>query len=226
VQERLAGVQSSCWCHRWTSVWFMIVGDGDARAELEQMADQTNTELGRPAVVLTGEMLDPRPAYAAADIVIGMGGSALRGMAFAKPVIIVGASGFSAALTPETAESFYYKGIYGVGDGSLDNVGLVGDIRGLATFAHQLPALGAFSREFVLRHFSVEDVSARLSAFCCTAVARRPRFHVAAVDGLRTALIYWGGRFVPKVVRKLGRKYEGRKLRQIIEARRNNFQIL
>ena len=41
--------------------------------------------LGRDAVVLTGAMLDPRPAYAAADVVIGMGGSSLRGMASASP---------------------------------------------------------------------------------------------------------------------------------------------
>ena len=39
---------------------------------------------------LAGEMLDPRPAYAAADVVLGMGGSALRGMAFGKPLVVQG----------------------------------------------------------------------------------------------------------------------------------------
>ena len=110
----------------------LIVGDGKARNELERLAAKTNVELGRVAVILTGELLNPRPAYAAADIVVGMGGSALRGMAFGKPVIIVGAQGFSLPLTPETAELCYYRGIYGVGDGSSSNARLIGDIRALA----------------------------------------------------------------------------------------------
>ena len=42
---------------------FVIVGDGTARAKLERLADEVNTELARPAVVFTGALLDPRPAY-------------------------------------------------------------------------------------------------------------------------------------------------------------------
>ena len=110
----------------------VIVGEGLLRAKLESLAEKINCELGRPAIVLTGVLLDPRPAYAAADIVIGMGGSALRGMAFSKPVVIVGERGFSAPLTPETADLFYYKGIYGLGNGDSDNTQLITDIRKLA----------------------------------------------------------------------------------------------
>ena len=169
---------------------FVIVGDGRVRPRLEQLADETNGDLGRPAVVLTGELVDPRPAYAAADIVVGMGSSALRGMAFGKPVVVVGAQNFSAPLTPETAETFLYKGIYGRGDGSPGNARLAADIRGLAEHPEQLAALGEFSRQFVLRHFSLETVSARLAEFCRGAVTEVPRLHVAAADGLRTAVVY------------------------------------
>jgi hypothetical protein len=84
-------------------------------ANLERLANKVNGELRRPAVAVAGATLDPRPAYAAADIVVGMGGSALRGMAFGKPVVIVGERGFSAPFTPETADFFYYNGIYGLG---------------------------------------------------------------------------------------------------------------
>ena len=148
----------------------MIVGDRDMRAKLERLAVETNAQLGRAAIVLTGALLDPRPAYAAADIVIGMGSSALRGMAFGKPVVIVGEQGFSAPLTPETAESFYYKGIYGQGDGSTGNARLVADICALAERPEQLLGLGKFSRQFVVRHFSLETVGARLAEFCRHAV--------------------------------------------------------
>lgn len=176
----------------------VLVGDGIARAKLGRLADEINTELGRAAVVLTGELIDPRPAYAAADIVVGMGGSALRGMAFGKPVVIVGAQGFSAPFSPETAESFFYKGIYGTGDGDISNARLVADIRRLAEHLDQLPALGAFSRQFVVRHFSLETVSARLAEFCRSAVAEAPRVDIALADGLRTAGVYLRERrFVP-----------------------------
>jgi glycosyltransferase involved in cell wall biosynthesis len=169
---------------------FVIVGDGTARARLEQLATEVNSALGRPAVVLTGPLVDPRPAYAAADIVVGMGGSALRGMSFGKPVVIVGEESFSAPLTPETAESFYYKGIYGQGDGSASNERLLADIRGLAERPDRLRGLGEFSRQFVLQHFSLETVSGRLAEFCRGAVAAKPRLQVAVADGIRTAAVY------------------------------------
>ena len=100
---------------------FVIVGDGAARGKLEDLAQQVNAELGRRAVVFTGALLDPRPAYAAADIVVGMGSSALRGMAFAKPVIVVGEAGFSAPFNAQTAQGFLYTGMYGIGDTPTDN---------------------------------------------------------------------------------------------------------
>jgi glycosyltransferase involved in cell wall biosynthesis len=168
----------------------VVVGDGTARTKLERLADEINAELGRAAVLLTGELLDPRPAYAAADIVVGMGGSALRGMAFGKPVVIVGEKGFSAPLTPETAEFFLYRGIYGRGDGNPSNARLVEDIRGLVEYPDRLPALGRFARQFVLEHFSLESVCARLAECCCRAVDEMPRLHTAVGDGLRTAAVY------------------------------------
>jgi L-malate glycosyltransferase len=168
---------------------FVIVGDGAMHAELERRADAINRELGRPAIMFAGALLDPRPAYAAADIVIGMGGSALRGMAFAKPVIIVGERSFSAPFTPETADSFYYNGIYGLGNGKAESAPLAADIRAFAERREQLQALGDFSRQFVVRHFSIETVCAQLAEYCRCAAERKRRLHIAAADGIRTAAV-------------------------------------
>jgi glycosyltransferase involved in cell wall biosynthesis len=168
---------------------FVIVGDGRARAELEHVADEVNLELGRRAVILTGELIDPRAAYAAADIVVGMGGSALRGMAFGKVVLIVGEQGFSAPLTPETAESFYYRGIYGRADGNSCNERLVSDIRQLAEHPEQFSTLGNFSRQFVVQHFSLEKVSKHFADFL-RANNRLQPLRVAVIDGIRTAAVY------------------------------------
>jgi len=168
----------------------VIVGEGDGRAELEPLAAQANQELGRPAVALPGALLDPRPAYAAADIVVGMGGSALRAMAFGKPVIVVGERGYSAPFGPETAASFHYRGMYGIGDGSSGNERLAADVRGLAERPERFRELGDFSRDFILRHHALEAVGARLDAFLRAAAAAPQRLGAAAADGLRTAAVW------------------------------------
>jgi glycosyltransferase involved in cell wall biosynthesis len=171
----------------------VLVGDGERRRELQQLADSTNAELGRPAVILTGELLDPRPAYAAADLVVGMGSSALRAMAFGKPVVIAGERGFSAKFTPESANCFYYKGMYGLGNGSPDNSQLIAEIRELAEHPDLRSALGEFSRQFVVKHFALEVASARLAKFCETAISQSRNFHITAADSLRTGAVLVAG---------------------------------
>lgn len=169
---------------------YIIVGDGVLRPRLERLAGEINAEVGRRAVVLAGPLVDPRPAYAAADVVVGMGGSALRGMAFGKPVVVVGEQGFSSLFSPATAESFYYKGIYGHGDGDPGNAGLTAQLRELVARPDSFPALGQLSREFVVRHFSLESVSAQLAVIFQDAVTDVPKLHVAIADGVRTAALY------------------------------------
>ncbi len=168
---------------------YVIVGDGETRQALQETADRVNSALQRPAILLTGAALDPRPAYAAADIIVGMGGSALRAMAFGKPVIIAGEQGFAELLSPETAAGFLYRGIFGRGQGA-DNAYLVALIRGLAEDPRQRDQFGAFAREFVVEHFSLERVGATLANLYRQAVNEvRPMQRIAA-DGLRTAAIY------------------------------------
>jgi glycosyltransferase involved in cell wall biosynthesis len=168
----------------------MIVGDGAVRPDLEREAAAVNTSLGRNVVTLTGALLDPRPAYAAADIVLGMGGSALRAMAFAKPVIILGEDAFAVPLTPSTAPSFLYDGIYGRGHRERDKHALAMAVRRLAERPDEREALGRFSRRFVVDNFSLESVAARLARFYDRAVQAMPARRVRFADSVRTAAIY------------------------------------
>jgi len=169
---------------------FVIVGDGAARGRLEAHAAEANAHLGRQAIVFTGALVDPRPAYAMADIVVGMGGSSLRGMAFGKPVVVVGKNGFADAFDHETEQFFYYYGMYGNGDGNPDNPKFVAAIRRLAASAQTRAELGEFARAFVTREYSLEAVSARLNGFCTAAAEKPPRLPSATADGLRTAAVY------------------------------------
>lgn len=134
-----------------------IVGDGPLRAEITERARQANAAGGRRAVVLTGELADPRPAYAAADAVVGMGGSALRALAFAKPLVVVGEQGFSELLTPHTLARFLTEGWFGLGAGSL-GVG-VPALRAALQRVLDSPSLadelGTFGRRLVVERFSL-----------------------------------------------------------------------
>jgi L-malate glycosyltransferase len=169
---------------------FVIVGDGDARPRIERLAAEVNAALGREAVVCTGALLDPRPAYAAADIVVGMGGSSLRGMAFGKPVIVVGEQGFSAPFNPATAEDFYQRGMYGRGDSDPGNARMIEHLRRLAESPVERAAVGEFSRRFAVERFSIEVASARLADLCRRAVADKPALPATLGDALRTSAVY------------------------------------
>ena len=91
----------------------VVVGDGNAADDLRAEADRVNAALGRPAVVLTGALVDPRPAYAAADVMLGMGGSALRCLAHGKPLVVLGERGFARTFVPETVGYFSDAGFFG-----------------------------------------------------------------------------------------------------------------
>jgi glycosyltransferase involved in cell wall biosynthesis len=91
----------------------VVVGDGDAFDDLRGLGAEVNTGARRDLVLFTGAMLDPRPAYAAADVVLGMGGSALRALAHAKPLIVLGENGFARTFEPDTVDYFYEAGFFG-----------------------------------------------------------------------------------------------------------------
>lgn len=167
---------------------FVIVGDGEAREKLSRLAETTNRALGRRAIVLAGAMIDPRPAYAAADVVLGMGGSALRGLAFRKPLIVLGEKGYARLFTPDAVGAFAGAGFYGSGGTDPDAL-----VRTLAQLSDSPPLralLGAFGRSFVVDHHGIAAVGRRLAAECRAACLVRPGRTQQIADAARTTAIY------------------------------------
>ena len=139
----------------------VIAGDGRCRRDVQERADRANATAGRRVVVLTGQLDDPRPAYASADIIIGQGGSALRGMAFGKPLVVVGEQGFSELLTPESEPRFLREGWYGLGPGSRGaGVPALRDALGyLLAHPDRRRELGEFARALVVRRFGLAEAA-------------------------------------------------------------------
>lgn len=137
-----------------------VVGTGASEPRLRALADRLNGELGRPAIVFTGQRADPRPAYQAADLVLGMGGSALRGLAFGKPVVVHGAAGYTAIHEPgPLVEPHASRCMYGHGDHPPDAKLLAAQIRALADDPDRRAELGRWGRDWVVGRFSLEAVS-------------------------------------------------------------------
>lgn len=170
-------------------IHLLIVGDGSARKRISEIATDINQKLGQTKVTLTGAMLDPRPAYAAADIVLGMGGSALRAMAFGKPVIVMGNNGFFKLFSPETAEYFRYHGFFGTGHGG-GEVELATTITDLAARQEERNSLGRYSRQYVEQHHSLELISTRLSQLLLQTTNSSAHRVTTVIDALRTTALY------------------------------------
>ena len=138
------------------SIRLVIVGDGPARAEVEERAQKANASAGREIVTVTGEIQDPRPAYDRADVVIGMGSSALRGMAFGKPLVVQGERGFWELATHDSLPLFLKQGWYGIGPGHGGTERLRQILAGLIVDPDRRTSLGEFSRHVATSRFSLE----------------------------------------------------------------------
>lgn len=174
----------------------LIVGDGPCREELQDAADAMNARLGREAVTLTGLLMDPREAYSAADIVLGMGTSAQKGMAFAKPVVIQGERGYWETLSPESMPQYLRHNFYGLGDGSDGALRLAEIIGELASDRGSWPQLGEFGRKTALAVFSNEAAADRVMAICEDVAARQESPGHRATEVLRASGLFAGSRLI------------------------------
>jgi glycosyltransferase involved in cell wall biosynthesis len=156
-------------------IQLVVVGDGPTRSTVMERAERANARVGRRAVVLTGARDDPRGAYASADVCLGMGGSALRAAAFARPLIVQGERGFWELLTPETFGRFAWTGWYGVGNGVEHGPSrLTALLRELAADPSRRAALGAYGRRLVEERFSLRRAALRQVEIYAAAAAREP----------------------------------------------------
>ncbi|MEO8219698.1 MAG: glycosyltransferase family 4 protein [Specibacter sp.] len=182
----------------------IIAGDGPARQTVAAAVLASNAAMGVQRIFYAGELADPRVAYACADASIGMGGSALRAMAFGRPLIVQGENGFWELLDEHSVQTFLWQGWYGVGPGT------AGAQRRLMTIMEQLlvdPALrarlGKFSRALVMERFSLEGAADRQLAFYQNASHAGPTQRLAALRHAGKAagrfLRYKGDRFTAKI---------------------------
>ena len=143
-------------------VRLVLVGDGPADEALRRRAAAVNARWGRHVVVFAGSLADPRPAYAAADVVVGMGSSALRAMSIGRPLVVQGERGFSKMFEPDTVPYFLDQGFWGLGDNEPGADLLARQLRTLLRDAELRARLGAFGRRTVEDRFSLRRATRQM----------------------------------------------------------------
>jgi glycosyltransferase involved in cell wall biosynthesis len=182
-------------------VQLLIVGDGPARREIGSAAARANA-LAPGSVTMTGELLDPRVAYSAADVVLGMGGSALRALAFTKPLVVQGEGGFFRVLDEHSWPDFAWQGWYGVGGNAAQGAAnLTAVLRPLLADPLLGDRLGRYGRGLVEDHFSLTRAAERQLQLYRAALEDPP-----GVVGYGLGMARAGQRFTTY--------YAGRKLRR------------
>ena len=141
----------------------VIVGTGNAEARLKNVAEAANRNLGRKAIIFAGPMADPRIAYAAADVMVGMGGSAARTLAFGKPLIASGEAGWFRLFTPETSALLFDSSFWSPDEVACPVHDLAKMLAQLLDDARLRESLGEFGRSFAETHFGLPAMSSRLA---------------------------------------------------------------
>jgi glycosyltransferase involved in cell wall biosynthesis len=155
----------------------VVAGGGEGLEEVEALAARVNQARVVPAVEVVGPMTDPRVAYDAADVVIGMGSSALKGMAFGKPLVVQGTGGYWETFTRSSGHQFLSRGFIGHGENSTGASGanaLRDALTSLRDDVQLRDDLGRYGREVIERGFSLGQAVERHLHIYSAALEIRP----------------------------------------------------
>lgn len=156
---------------RTSAVRLLVAGSGEGLEQVQERADEVNARHCRLVVDVLGHVSDPRPVYEAADIVLGMGASAIKAMAFSKTLVVQGEAGFWETLTEENSEGFLRDGWFGYeGRGVAD---LERELQSLVNDPQRRDTLGAYGRSLVERRYCLSGGAKELSNIYLDLLAHR-----------------------------------------------------
>ena len=202
----LTAIRAVATLARSRAVRLVVVGDGPAAPEVRAAAEAANRAAGRDVVLVTGQLDDPRGAYDAADVCLGMGGSALRALAFARPLVVQGEQGFFELLTPETVGPFLEQGWYGVGDRTPEQAAahLVSVLDALLDDPERCERLGRFGRQLVEGRFGLDRAAEVQIELYRRALEARTGVRRTLVEGARSMAAVLGHKGRRRVQRLRG----------------------
>lgn len=147
-------------------VTLAIAGDGPLFTELESLTAEVNRTTGESVVRLLGTVHETPEFLSWSDIVLGMGRSALEGMACGKPTLVVGENGLAGVVEPERVSELQYYNFAGRNLTRPVAPELLADeITRIMSDRERYDTLAAFARKHVLEHYDYQRGAERLEKF-------------------------------------------------------------
>ena len=164
-------------------VRLLVVGDGVGLNRVRESAHRANLSAGDEIVCVAGPLDDPTKAYDAADVIIGMGSSALKGMSCGRPLVVQGNAGFWRTLDEASLPRFRAEGWFGHGGAGVDD--LAAALRDLFDDPARRVSLGVLGREVVQAEYGLERAALQLENLY-SAMTTSPRNEPEYRELLRT----------------------------------------
>jgi len=161
-------------------VQMVFIGGSEAKDNAVVLQGSAlNAKYGDKTVVMVDPVPDAFRFLQHADVVLGVGRSAFEGMAYGKPTIVVGNTGFAGVVAPEDIDAIAYYNFSGRNrpDTAPAEV-LASEILSLLTDEARRQTVGEFGREYVMREFDVKRGAERIETVY--AELRSNRFPPAA----------------------------------------------
>ena len=138
----------------------VIVGGGNDFDAVKAESDTVNAKLGSRVIVLTGSRTDINKFAASADLFVGVSRAALEGMACEKPSIIAGNEGYIGIFDEDKLGVSIDTNFCCRGCEETTAEKLLRDVTAVLDSGEAERArLGAYARETVFRHYSMDTMS-------------------------------------------------------------------
>lgn len=156
-------------------VTLAIAGDGPRFEKLSRLVEELNRDTGRQTVRLLGPILETPQFVAWSDLFIGIGRSAMEGMAGGKPTLVVGEQGMAGVIEPETAAELRYYNLSGRNlTGAVPPSLMAEAVERIMRERGEYDRLAAFARRYALEQYDYRAGAEELEKIYTSALKDPP----------------------------------------------------
>ncbi len=152
-----------------------IAGDGPLFNKLSHLAEQLNNDTGRRTVRLIGSILETPQLISWSDLFVGIGRSAMEGMAGGKPTLIVGERGLAGVVEPASASELGHYNLSGRNLKTTVQPSLMaGAVERIIRDRGEYDSLAAFARHYALERYDYRAGAEQLETIYAAALEDAP----------------------------------------------------
>ncbi|UCF05095.1 MAG: glycosyltransferase family 4 protein [bacterium] len=183
---------------RGRNIYLAIAGEGRLFNDAKKMCEDANRDCGREVVRLLGGITETSRFLAWSDIVLGIGRSAVEGMASGRPTLIVGENGLAGTVDPEQVALLQYHNFAGRNAKTpIAPVHLADAIEEIMNNRPRYEQLAAFARKYAIDNYDYRVGARRLEKIYTDSLDDPPLNRLAKMRLRWTNLLMgYGGQYL------------------------------